>query len=119
MAVILLGVNLIMLSPAANALTNEVNSAPAQLPSHDNNQAWEGLVKGGITMWNKDEVKGKVKRVKGEIKEKVGEMTDNPKLEAEGEADQLTGKLQEKVGKARRKVGEAVQQVGKVISSKR
>jgi uncharacterized protein YjbJ (UPF0337 family) len=97
---------------------SEVRSASAQLPSPDNKQAWKGLLKGGIAMWNKNEVKGKVKQVKGGIKEKIGEVTDNPKLEAEGEADQITGKLQEKVGKARRKAGEAVEQVGKAISNK-
>jgi uncharacterized protein YjbJ (UPF0337 family) len=69
-------------------------------------------------VWNKDEVKGKGKRIKGVIKDKVGEVTNNPSLEAEGEAERREGKVQEKVGKVRRKVGKVVAKAGKALGGK-
>jgi uncharacterized protein YjbJ (UPF0337 family) len=57
-------------------------------------------------MLNKDEIKGKGKRIKGRIKDKVGEITGNRELEAEGEAERIEGAAQEGVGRARRKAHE-------------
>jgi len=71
-----------------------------------------------ISMWNKDEIKGKGKQISGAIKDKTGELTKSPKLEARGEAERSIGKLQETSGKARRKTGEAIQKVGKAIAGK-
>ena len=69
-------------------------------------------------MWNKDEVKGKGKRIKGAIKDKIGEVTNNPNLEAEGETERREGKVQEKVGTVRRKVGKVVAKVSKALGGK-
>jgi uncharacterized protein YjbJ (UPF0337 family) len=69
-------------------------------------------------MWNKDEIKGKGKRIKGANKDKVGEVTNNPSLEAECEAERREGKVQEKVGKVRRKVGMVVAKAGKALGGK-
>jgi len=57
-------------------------------------------------MRNKDEIKGKVKKIKGRIKDKVGEIIGDPELEAEGEADRIEGQAQESFGRARRKAEE-------------
>lgn len=70
-------------------------------------------------MWNKDEMKGKGKRVKGSIKKKVGRATNNPDLEQEGQAEENEGAVQEGVGEVRRKAGKAVENVGRAISGKR
>jgi len=40
-------------------------------------------------MWNKDEIKGKGKKIKGRVKDKVGEIIGDAELEAEGEADRV------------------------------
>ncbi len=60
-------------------------------------------------MRNKDEIKGKGKRIKGQIKNKVGEIIGNRKLEAEGEAERIEGAAQEGLGKARRKAREIIE----------
>jgi uncharacterized protein YjbJ (UPF0337 family) len=57
-------------------------------------------------MRNKDEIKGKAKRIKGRIKDKVGAVIGNRKLEAEGEVERVEGAAQESVGRARRKAHE-------------
>jgi len=69
-------------------------------------------------MLNKNEIKGKAKRITGALKEKVGEVTNNPDLEAEGEAEQLEGKLQESFGKGQRQAGAAVVKAGKALADK-
>jgi uncharacterized protein YjbJ (UPF0337 family) len=70
-------------------------------------------------LWNKDEIKGRVKQISGAIKDKTGELIKDPKLEAKGEAQRIAGKIQEKSGKARRKAGETLQKVGKANAGKR
>ena len=67
-------------------------------------------------MLNKDEFKGKGKKVKGTVKEGVGKAIGNRNLQEEGEAERQEGEVTEGFGKARRKVGEAVKKVGKAIS---
>jgi len=62
-------------------------------------------------MWNKDEVKGKGKKIKGQVKDKVGEVIGNPDLEAEGEAERIEGEVQESFGRARRKIGDVMERV--------
>ncbi|HKQ79508.1 MAG TPA: CsbD family protein [Blastocatellia bacterium] len=62
-------------------------------------------------MWNKDEVKGKGKKIKGEVKDKVGEIIGNPDLEAEGEAERIEGVVQESFGRTRRKIGKIMERV--------
>ena len=62
-------------------------------------------------MRNKDEIKGKGKRMKGKIKDKVGEVIGNRELEAEGEAERIEGAVQESVGRARRKAHEIMERV--------
>lgn len=67
-------------------------------------------------MLNKDELKGKGKKVKGTVKEEVGKAIGNRNLQQEGQAEREEGEVKEGFGKARRKVGEAVEKVGKAIS---
>ena len=67
-------------------------------------------------MLNKDELKGKGKKVKGTVKEEVGKTIGNRNLQQEGQAEREEGEVKEGFGKARRKVGEAVEKVGKAIS---
>ena len=62
-------------------------------------------------MRNKDEIKGKGKRIKGRIKEKVGEVIGDRKLEAEGEVERIEGAAQESLGRARRKAHEILERV--------
>jgi uncharacterized protein YjbJ (UPF0337 family) len=66
-------------------------------------------------MWNKDEVKGKTKRLKGRMKESAGNALDDERLRDEGAADQISGASEETLGRGRRKVGEAVEKIGKTI----
>ena len=70
-------------------------------------------------MWNKDEVKGKGKKVKGKIKDKVGEVIGNPELEAEGERERAEGQVQEGIGKVRRKAEDFMERVDDAIDNKR
>jgi uncharacterized protein YjbJ (UPF0337 family) len=67
------------------------------------------------TVWNRDEVRGKVDQVKGRVKESVGKMSDDEELRNEGEEDQIAGNVQEGFGKGRRKVGEAIKDLGDKI----
>jgi uncharacterized protein YjbJ (UPF0337 family) len=62
-------------------------------------------------MWNKDEVKGKGKRIKGKVKDKAGEIIGNPDLEAEGEAERIEGTVQESFGRTRREVEDFVDKI--------
>lgn len=62
-------------------------------------------------MWNKDEVKGKGKRIKGTVKDKAGEIIGNPDLEAEGEEERIEGTAQESFGRTRREVEDFVDSV--------
>jgi uncharacterized protein YjbJ (UPF0337 family) len=62
-------------------------------------------------MRNKDELKGKGKRIKGKIKAKAGEILGDRNLEAEGEAERIVGIAQEGYGRARRKADELVKKV--------
>ncbi len=57
----------------------------------------------------KQEARGKVKKLQGRVKEAAGIITGNPKLEREGSRQRTEGAVQESVGKARRKVGELVE----------
>ena len=70
-------------------------------------------------MWNKDEVKGKGKRIKGKAKDKLGEIIGNPDLEAEGEAERAEGIVQEGYGKVRRKAEDFMERVEDEIDDKR
>jgi uncharacterized protein YjbJ (UPF0337 family) len=67
------------------------------------------------TMWNKNEVDGKVGQAKGKAKRAVGKMTNDPDLVAEGDADEAAGKVQDTVGRGARKVGRAIENVGKAV----
>jgi len=64
---------------------------------------------------NKDELKGKGKKLKGRVKEEVARQTGDERLRQEGADDRAAGELQEGFGKARRKVGEAVEQLGRNV----
>ncbi|HEY3165818.1 MAG TPA: CsbD family protein [Candidatus Binatia bacterium] len=64
---------------------------------------------------NKDEIKGKLKRAKGEVKERVGRATDDPEMIQKSQDDKAAGRTQETFGKARRKIGDAVKDVGDAI----
>ena len=66
-------------------------------------------------MLNKDEIKGKAKKIKGSVKDKLGEITKDRELEIEGEDERTAGEVQDEFGRARRKVREAVEEVGKKI----
>ena len=48
-----------------------------------------------MSIYNKDEVKGKFEQAKGVVKDKVGEVTGNERLEAEGEAERAGGEARE------------------------
>ena len=66
---------------------------------------------------NKDELKGKGKKIKGHVKEEVGRITGDERLRVEGGDERTEGEVQEGVGKVRRKVGEAVEQLGRKVKS--
>jgi uncharacterized protein YjbJ (UPF0337 family) len=66
-------------------------------------------------MLNKDEMKGKGKKVKGTVKEEVGKAIGDRNLQQEGQAERQEGEFKEGFGKARRKVGEAIEDVGEAI----
>ena len=70
-------------------------------------------------MRNKDEIKGKGKRIKGRIKDKVGEMTGNRELEARGEAERIEGAAQESVGRARRKTHEIRKKIERKVKKEK
>jgi len=64
---------------------------------------------------NKDELKGKGKKIKGHVKQQAGRLSGDERLVAEGAADRTAGEVQEGFGKARRKVGEAVEKLGRKV----
>jgi uncharacterized protein YjbJ (UPF0337 family) len=68
-----------------------------------------------MTLPNKAEIKGKLKKAKGTVKENIGRATNSRAIEKEGAADRRKGVVQETLGKARRKVGDAVKDLGKTI----
>ena len=68
-----------------------------------------------MSMPNRDEIRGKLRRAKGEVKEKVGRAANNPDLIQESQGDKARGRAQENLGKARRKVGDAIRDVGDAI----
>lgn len=70
-------------------------------------------------MWNKDEAKGKGKKIKGAVKSKVGKLTGDRDLENEGEAERTGGEIQEKFGTVRKKAGRAIEKAGEAIAGKR
>jgi uncharacterized protein YjbJ (UPF0337 family) len=70
-------------------------------------------------MLNKDELKGRGKRIKGRIKEKAGEILGNPILEAEGEVEQIEGAAQEGVARVRRKANELLKRANHSRKNKR
>jgi uncharacterized protein YjbJ (UPF0337 family) len=70
-------------------------------------------------MRNKDEIKGKGKRIKGRVKDKVGEMIGNRELEAEGEAERIEGTVQEGYGRVRRKANEVLERIADDEDKKR
>jgi uncharacterized protein YjbJ (UPF0337 family) len=55
----------------------------------------------GVSVMNKDEVKGKMKNVVGRAERELGKATGNKKTEARGVARQAEGKLQNIVGKVK------------------
>jgi uncharacterized protein YjbJ (UPF0337 family) len=67
------------------------------------------------TMFNKDEVKGKVEEVKGRAKQAAADITKDDDLRAEGEAQEVAGRVQGGLGMSRRKVGKAIKDVGDAI----
>jgi uncharacterized protein YjbJ (UPF0337 family) len=68
-----------------------------------------------MTMWNRDEVEGKVDRLKGRVKQKTGDALNDQQLHGEGAADEAAGKVQETFGEGRRKVGDAIKDIGDAI----
>jgi len=64
---------------------------------------------------NKQETRGKVKKLKGRAKEAIGIITGNKTLEREGSRQKTEGAVQESLGKARQKVGKFVDGVAKAI----
>lgn len=68
---------------------------------------------GGTT--NKQEVRGKVKRLKGRTKETIGIVSGNRTLERDGARQRAEGALQESLGTARQKVGEVLKGIPSAI----
>jgi len=64
---------------------------------------------------NKNEVRGKARKLKGRLKEAAGVVTGNRRLEKKGAAERTAGAVEAGLGKARRKIGEAVTGLGKAI----
>jgi uncharacterized protein YjbJ (UPF0337 family) len=67
------------------------------------------------TMWNKDEVQGKVDQVKGRVKQGVGDLNNDEPLRNEGTEDEAAGQVEEAFGRGRRKIGEAISDLGKKV----
>lgn len=53
---------------------------------------------------NKQEIKGRGKRIRGEIREEVGRLDNNKVEQLKGRIDQLNGMANEGVGTIRRKI---------------
>lgn len=70
-----------------------------------------------MSIFHKDEIKGKFEQAKGTVKDKIGEVTGNKRLEAEGEAEHAGGEAKETWGKFKRGVSDAVDSVGKAVSN--
>lgn len=70
-----------------------------------------------MSVFNKDEIKGKGNQAVGTVKDKVGEWTGNEELEAEGELQHAEGETQETWGSVKRNVSDAVDSVGEAISN--
>jgi uncharacterized protein YjbJ (UPF0337 family) len=68
-----------------------------------------------MSIFNKDEVEGKLDKAKGAVKSTVGDATDDTDLRAEGEADRASGAAQETWGKFKRGVGDAADAVGDAV----
>jgi uncharacterized protein YjbJ (UPF0337 family) len=69
-----------------------------------------------MSIFNRDEAKGKFEKAKGTVKDKAGELTGDRELEAEGEAEHAKGETRETWGKFKRGVSDAVDSVGDAIS---
>jgi uncharacterized protein YjbJ (UPF0337 family) len=56
---------------------------------------------------NKDQVKGRVRKVKGKIKEAAGKLVGNESMEAKGKAEKILGGVQAKFGDIKQDVNDA------------
>jgi len=55
---------------------------------------------------NKDEIKGKGKKIEGQVREGYGKLTGNKTEKIKGKIQQAEGTVQEEIGKIKRKVKE-------------
>lgn len=55
---------------------------------------------------DKQEWKGKTKKVKGKIREEVGKLTGNRKQQLKGKVEQVEGEVREEFGKVRKKINQ-------------
>ena len=79
-----------------------------------NDHAHEFIRREG-TVWNKDEVRGKVDQAKGRAKQGIGDLSNDERLKNEGTEDEAAGQVEEAIGKGRRKIGEAISDLGKKV----
>jgi uncharacterized protein YjbJ (UPF0337 family) len=57
---------------------------------------------------NKDQVKGRIKKVKGNVKKVAGKVAGNKDLEREGEIDKAGGKVQAKYGDLKKDIKKSI-----------
>jgi uncharacterized protein YjbJ (UPF0337 family) len=62
----------------------------------------------GLSVMDKDRIKGAAKQGKGKMKEFVGKVTGDEKTKAEGKADKAEGKVQNTYGGLKDKAREAL-----------
>lgn len=56
---------------------------------------------------NKDQVKGKAKKIVGQVQEKTGKLTGSKAQQAKGISKQVSGKLQESFGDVKESIEDA------------
>lgn len=66
-----------------------------------------------MTIRNRDEAEGNVRKGIGVVKEKLGRLAGSRTLEEQGAAEQTAGGFQAGVGKVRRKVGDAIDETAR------
>jgi uncharacterized protein YjbJ (UPF0337 family) len=59
-----------------------------------------------LSNMNKDEIKGKGKKIEGQVREGYGKLTGNKTEQIKGKVQQAEGTVQEEIGKIKRKVKE-------------
>ena len=57
---------------------------------------------------NKDQVKGRIKKVKGSAKKVAGKVAGNKDLEREGEIENTSGKVQAKYGDLKKDIKKSI-----------